>query len=649
MTTRRFLIALALSALTLASGARAEENLADLDLATLMSMDVTVTSASRRAQSIEDAAAAVFVITREDIRRSGATTLPEILELAPGMQVGRVNTRSWAVSTRGFSHRFSNKLLVMVDGRSIYTSAFSGVMWEEQPVFVDNIERIEVVRGPGGALWGVNAVNGVINIITRDAAQTHGPQASAGVGAIETESASLRFGDQASVGDYRVYADHARTEALSPLDGDWTRTLAGFRIDGGAAGGVLSLQGDVHESDFGAQDGAPEIGLSRAAQTGGALLNWRRDYSVGQLELRATAGWTERAPPLEWNESVLGVEGQFSARRLGRHTLTFGGALRRVRDEQSRATSQFLVVSSARDQWSAYGQDEIDFFAERLRITAGAKVEDTGFGGSELQPTLRALLKATPTHTVWAAASRAVRAPARFELHSYIALELSPLITGPSPLPVVLRVSGAEDLDGERLHAYEFGWRWRPGDRFSVDVAAYRNDYDELILTRSLTPRVELFPTPHILQSAEFGNVGAARTEGVEAVVEWAARDWLRLQAFGAWHELRDVALAPGAGTINGNDVGRTLSLHARFDLPRKTELDLSWRGVSPTDDGEIDGYDMVNMRLGWRPLASLELSLGVENLFDERHVEAEDFIDGTPGVELDRSYFARITWRPGR
>lgn len=648
MKTHRSLLAFAFSALTLAAGARAEENLADLDLTTLMSMDVTVTSASRRAQSIEDAAAAVFVITREDIRRSGAATLPEILRMAPGLQVGRVNTRSWSLSARGFNDRFANKLLVMVDGRSIYTAVFSGVMWEEQPVFIDDIERIEIVRGPGGALWGVNAVNGVINIITRSAAATHGLHASAGAGTTQTGSASLRVGDRGAIGDYRVYVDHAKADALQPNDADWTRTQAGFRLDRPLAGGALTLQGDYHDGDFGKVDGFDVLGLPSGAQTSSVLAQWNRGYESGELELRAFNSWTERSRPISWNETTLGLDAQFSATRIGRHTFTAGLDVRRTADEQLRTTSSFSVTETTATQWSVYGQDEMHFFDDRVRVIAGAKFEHSELSDHELQPTLRALWNATEAQTWWAAASRAVRAPSRFELHSIIRIPVPAASSG--PLPVFIELHGDDQLQPETLHAYELGWRWRPGAAFSVDIATYRNEYDDVIREQVIAPRIELLPTPRVVQPIVFANAANAYADGVEASIEWAARDWLRLQASGTWQDMHDVKMAPGARPApNSEDVERILALRARFDLYRDTELDLSWRGVAPTASDQIEGYDVVNARLAWRPVASLELSVAIDNLFDEEHVEARDRISAVDGVALDRSYFARIVWQPSR
>jgi iron complex outermembrane recepter protein len=646
-TLQRSLLLVLISTLTFSGAARADEaDLTDLDLATLMNMDVTVTSASRRAQSVDHAPAAVFVITRDDIRRSGAATLPEALRLAPGVQVGRVNTRSWAVSARGFTHRFANKLLVMVDGRSIYTSAFSGVMWEEQPVFLDDIERIEIVRGPGGALWGVNAVNGVINIITRSAAQTHGVQVSASGGSAPETSASVRAGDDGDWGDYRVYAQRAETDRLRAAESNWLSTMAGFRIDAGLADGALTVQGDVHESDFGTPDGPPEVGLTRRVDTGNALVHWTRASALGAFDLRAFHSWTDRSPPLEWSEMAHGLEAQFAANRIGRHVLTGGAGLRRTADEQDATSSRMTITGSTQTEWSVYGQDEMHFFSDRVHATLGAKIESSEFAGTELQPTLRTLWNATQTHTLWTGFSRVSRAPSRFELHSGLQLSLPPGAL-PAPLPIEVSVMGEKDLKPETMEALEAGWRWRPDPAISVDLALYRNEYEHLILLQSLPYSIVMTPTPHIEAPIVYANAGRAYTEGAELSTEWAARDWLRLQAFATWHDLYGVQLDEGVARPGGQDVGRMLSLRARIDLPHHAQLDLAWRRVGSSFDRRVPEYDNVNVRLAWQPLPGLEASLAIENALDERRVESDDFLNQSLGVEIGRSYLARVIWRP--
>ena len=294
--------------LMIAAGASSQEqNLTDLDLATLMGMDVTVTSATKREQTSSDAAAAVYVITREDIRRSGATSLPEVLRMAPGVEVARISSRGWAVSARGFNGRFATKLLVLIDGRSIYTPLFSGVIWEENAVFLDEVERVEIVRGPGGAMWGINAVNGVVNIITRKAEDSSGLRARVGTGSIEERSAALSYGGSAPMlGDYRVYVDHNELEALEPNGAPLLRTQLGWRLDRGLADGSFTLQGGYNDSDFGDAPGFPIASLPVTSEGGDVSARWDRKFAPGELELSSYYSWVDRGQPGDWDESAFG-------------------------------------------------------------------------------------------------------------------------------------------------------------------------------------------------------------------------------------------------------------------------------------------------------------------------------------------------------
>lgn len=615
-----------------------EADLTDLDLDTLMGMDVAVTSATRRAQAAADAAAAVYVITREDIRRSGSTSLPELLRTVPGVHVARINSRGWAVTSRGFSSRFANKLLVMVDGRSIYSSVFSGVLWEEQSVALEEIERIEIVRGPGGALWGINAVNGVINVITRKAADARGLRVSAGGGSIDEQSAGVSYGSSSEVlGDYRAYADHNEVAELGSSDA-WSHTQAGVRLDRELASGSFTLQGDINEADFGARPPEPNAALPESAQTGNLLAGWQRSTGAGQLELRGHYGWTRRGSPSRWAESALGFDVQFAAERIGAHVLTMGAGYRHAADELKEPWTVLSTVSPkvVQDQWSVYAQDEIHLFDDRVRVIAGAKLEDHEFSGLAFQPTLRALWTLDDAHTVWLAGSRAVRTPSRFELSGHT--EFSGLT--PEGMLVTYQVFGDQHLKAEDLHAYELGWRWRPLHTVSVDLALYRNEYEHLVTGLPLPPVLELAPTPRLRLPSQFVNLSHTYSEGAELSLEWIAARWMRMEAQGTWQ-----TQGGDRGALASVDPKRMFSLQATLDLPLDTELDLDWRSIS--DLPGIDGYQALDARLAWWPTTGIELSVSVDNLFDDEHVEFFDDIALRPGATLGRSYFARFTVRP--
>jgi iron complex outermembrane receptor protein len=637
---------LLVSSLLMACAAQSEEDLTELDLATLMSMDVTVTSAAKRAQASADAAAAVFVITRDDIRRSGATTLPEVLRLAPGLQVARIDARSWAITARGFNTRFANKLQVLVDGRSIYTSLFSGVMWEEQQVPLYTIERIEVVRGPGGALWGINAVNGVINIITRGAADSPALHVEAGSGTVDSELGAVSYGGSIpSIGDYRVYAEHAHTDSYLPNGEPWSRTQAGWRLDRSAAGGQLTLQGDVMEGDFGDIDGYADSNLPGSSRTGNVTALWQGSVTAGAVDARTYYSWADRGLPGRWSESTAGLDLQLSANRVGRHLLTGGIGLRHLEEEQRdpAARVRFSETESTQNQWSIYAQDELHFFDEHLRIIAGAKLEDFAFTGLALQPTLRTLWHLSDTQTLWAAASRAVRTPSRLELFSNISVMV------PGEIPVHFALLGDENLNEEDMDAYELGFRWRPVPRLAIDASLYYNDYKGLITLEGLPPEFDPGPPPHVNKVFRYGNSLDAAVYGAELAVEWAVTDRLRWQFNGNWHRMPG-ELPPSELMLQiASDPKHSFGTRARMDLPHSVELDVSWRYVDALANYDIDAYSSFDLRAAWRPLAPLELSLTLNNALNDKHVEFFDETGAGPGAHFGRSFFGRIVWHLGR
>lgn len=644
MNTQR-LPALVVS-LLIAFAAVAEEDLTDLDLTTLMSMDVIVTSAAKRSQASSDAAAAVFVITRDDIRRSGATTLPEVLRLAPGLHVARIDARSWAISARGFNSRFANKLQVLVDGRSIYTPLFSGVMWEEQLIPLHTIDRIEVVRGPGGALWGINAVNGVINIITQAAADSPGLHIEAGGGTVDSESGGMSYADRSeTIGDYRVYAEHSHTDSYLNSGEPWTRTQAGWRVDRDAAGGQLTFQGDIQEGDFGDVDGYAGSNLPGSSKTGNVSVHWQRPLAMGSLDARTYYSWTDRGLPGRWSEATAGLDLQLSANRIGRHLLTSGIGLRHVDEKQhDQATRvQFSATESSQNHWSIYAQDEIHFFADRVRVIAGTKLEDFAYTGFALQPTLRTLWHVNEDQTLWGAVSRAMRTPSRIELFSRVSVMV------PDVVPVHFMLLGDEHLDEEEMTSYELGWRWRPDPRLTIDASLYYNDYQDLIRVTSLPPEVDLGPPLHINKVFMYANTFDAVVYGAETSVEWAVTDWMRWQVHGNWLHVQDRA-PPSELTLQiASDPRHHFESRLRFDLPFATELDLAWRHVGELENYHIASYSALDLRAAWHPRDSLELSLSVNNVLDREHIEFFDETGGGPGARIGRSVFGRVVWHLGR
>lgn len=625
-----------------AAGEASEQDFAALDLETLMNMDVMITSATKRAQASSDAAAAVYVITSEEIRRSGATSLPELLRVVPGMQVARINSRSWAVTARGFNSRFASKLLVMIDGRSIYTPQFSGVIWEEQTPVIEAIERVEIVRGPGGTLWGINAVNGVINIITRKADDARGLELRAGAGTFEHYAATLSYGGTGeAVGDYALYLDHSERDPFESGGKRLTHTHAGIRIDRPFADGALTLQGNLQDSDFGTAPPPPVLSLATSVRAGDVSATWQRVFeTVGDLELATYYAWSERSSPSRWDESAFGFDAQLNAERIGRHRVTVGAGFRYSTDQLNEIVPSLDLTDTgvAQQQWSFYAQDEIHFFADRVRLILGAKLEDLEFTGTAFQPTARALWHVTDTHTVWAAASRAVRTPSRIELHSVMNTGMET-----PDGPVLLRMYGDEGLEAEELYAYEIGWRWRPARALSFDVAAYRNEYKNLIGGTPLPPVVEFDPMPILVLPAVYMNVGKTHVNGVELVAQWRPTEWLSFEGQGTWLDGGQL----GPVFPESTDPKRMFALRTQADLSDALEIDLTWRSVSEIAGFGVPGHESIDLRIGWRAADSLQLSLAVENLLDNEQRQFIDELGGIPGVSLGRTVLGRIHWRP--
>ena len=460
-----------------ASSQSPKPDLTETSLEALLNMEVT--SASRKQQKIFTTASAIFVIRPEDIRRSGATNIPDLLRMVPGLEVAHIDANKWAISARGFNGRFANKLLVLIDGRTIYSQLFSGVYWDVQDVMLEDIERIEVIRGPGGTVWGANAVNGVINILTRAAKETQGGLLSVGGGNHERGFANVRYGARAgSKGHYRVFAKYFNRgpfELPSGQDANdqWQLGRVGFRGDwqltpqdsltldasfyGGRAGFAARLA--VSFSPPFEEDHAGRTKLS-----GGYLLaRWKRMVSKqSNLALQIYYDRADRHDfPLGEVRQTADFDFTHQAAWGQRHDLVWGLGYRLTTDRtHQHAFTAFLPASHKLSIWSGFVQDEIALFSKRLRLTLGSKFEHNGFTGFEVQPSLRALWSFNPHHAVWGAVSRAVRTPSRVDRDLRFILNIFPSPVGP---PTVITIFGDPVFRSEHLLAYELGYRLQPG------------------------------------------------------------------------------------------------------------------------------------------------------------------------------------------
>lgn len=628
-----------LTAALAAPAAAQEEELPPTELKKLSIeelMDIDVTSVSRRSERLSRAAAAITVITGEDVRRSGATTLAEALRLTASLHVAQADGRTWAITARGFNLTTANKLLVLIDGRSVYTPLFSGVFWDVQHTFLEDVDRIEIIRGPGATLWGANAVNGVINIITKSARVTQGSVARAGAGeGMERAFGGARYGGQ--IGErvfYRAYADYLYRDAMELASGGSARDplrlgQLGFRVDGDASSrDAFTVQGDLYRGLSG------ELIRDDTDLSGGNLLGrWTRRLSgESGLELQVYWDRTHRDIPDNFEEHLdtWDVDFQHQLPVAGRHRLIWGLGYRHFRSdvENSRAVA-WVPEDRNQDLFSAFAQDEIRLKGDRLRLTVGSKFEVTEATGLEVQPSVRMSWTPSDRRTLWGAISRAVRTPTRIDQDVRFLL--------PDGTPFVL---GNEGFDSEKLLAYEAGYRYLIRPELLLDVAAFYNVYDDL---RSQELRVPGSRFPVVL-----ANELEAETWGGEVRINYEAAPWWRLQLAYARFE-KNLELDPGStdptgGLAEGNDPDSRALFRSSFDLPRNVQLDGWLRYVDRLPSPVVPSYTELDLRIGWSPIPALDLSLIGRNLLHGSHPEF-----GTPTPqrkEVRRSVYGRVTWR---
>lgn len=631
---------------------RHTEELTGLSLEALM--DIEVTSVSKRPEKRSEAAAAIYVITPERLRRWGVTSLPDALRMVPGLQVARIDANKWAISARGFNSRFANKLLVMIDGRSVYTPLFAGVYWDMQDPPLEDIERIEVIRGPGGTLWGANAVNGVINVITKSAQETQGGRVALSAGSEEHTLGTVRYGGRLSPEAwYRAYAKYRDTDAgeAPAARDDWQLGQAGFRADWQGDTDQLTVQGDYYEGESGQRVTVPsdppparstladDVGLRGA----NLLARWqRRPGGDSTFMLQAYFDLVERdGQVLHEDRDIFDLELQHDLMFGERHRASWGLGYRHTRDE-TRCNETFCLDPASRTVhlFSAFGQLEAALVPEELLLTVGTKLEHNDFTGFEYQPNVRLAWLVDPRHTLWAAVSRAVRTPSRGE-HD-VRLRVLP---GGSPTGVPWVLQGNRDFDSERLLAYELGYRWRASERFSLDLTAFFNDYAEL---RSYDP--DNPPPPEL--GLPFDNRLEGATYGFEAFAEWRVNDAWRLDGGYGYLEV-DLQRPDGSrddfsSGLEDTSPRHQANLSSMVELSPTLEWDtvLRYTGSIRANAVDIPAHLGLDMRLGWRVGHDLQIAVVGRNLLDDQHPEfPPDFIQ-TQGTEVQRSLRIDLQWR---
>ena len=630
-------------------------------------MEVEVTTVSKHREKLTSAPAAVSSLNADDLQRAAAKTLPDALRLVPGMQVGRVSAHGAAISARGFADVFANKLLVLQDGRSVYTPLFSGVYWDAQDTMFEDIERIEVVRGPGGTLWGANAVNGVINILTKPASETQGGLAAVTAGTDPRISARARYGgalDRAT--HFRVYAKHTHhddTHAVAGGDSadDWRLSQTGFRVDRqNTADNTLTLQGDAYRARedqiFILASNLPPFTrstLSRSAFEGANLLGRWTQRSADERELmvqgyfdytgRDTAifGETRRTFDLE-------AQHRFSAPR---QQITLGLGYRTTADRIKNTPDITLVPARRRiDLWNAFVQDDIEL-SRNTRLILGSKLEHNDFTGWEVQPGMRLLWTPDDRQTFWASAARAVRTPSRAEDD----VRLRQITTIPG---VSIVSSGSRNFDSEVLAAFEAGWRFHARDRFSIDLATFVNRYRGL-RTSELTPgSLQLLgqlsspvpPRPPIVLMATQANGLRGETYGGElALAAHVASGWRLRAAYSHLETALHRSSASTDGSAERAGEGRTPKhqgyLWSQHDFSARWRFDWIVRAVSRLPSLRVPRYVTADARLAWRPAERIELSISGRNLLDRHHPEFPPTTIVSPAAEVRRSGHLEMTY----
>ena len=646
-------------------GAGGADDFTSFSLEDLMAVEVT--TASKRAERASDAAAAVFVLTRDDISRSGAVTVADALRLVPGVNVAQINANSWAVTVRGFNSRFSNKLLVMIDGRSVYTPLFSGTLWDQQNIVLEDVERIEVVRGPGGALWGANAVNGVINIITRSARDTQGVLVKAAGGDEYQAEALVRVGGKIGEnGAFRVYGKFEQfdeNEAATSVNAndDWRNFRGGFRTDFDlSATDTLTMTGEISVIDAGETLDVPLLTFpflerrdADIERVGAHLLaQWTRDLGDGsELAIQGYVDFSDiEIPQGEEQRLTLDVTAQHSFAVGERHDLLWGVGFRNISDEITN--SEFVAFADTERSvqiFSGFVQDTYKA-AGNLDIVLGAKFEHNDFTGFEIQPSARFVWRASEEATFWGAVSRAVRTPSRAEDDiRAIAAVVPPGFPGnPGMLPLALQFTGDRNIDSETLIAYELGARFRLAETVSFDVTGFFNKYGDLRGSRVGAPALTLAPTPHVIVPLTVDELVDADTHGVEAVFDWQVAPNWRFQATYAYLSTDgDVPAFPDirAGVPGASDPKHTANLRSLFDVTKNLKVDAALRFVDDLDGFGIDSYVALDARVAWRLNDNIELAVTGRNLTEGEHFEfGTDPSFSTVPTSVERSVFAAVT-----
>lgn len=601
-------------------------------------MNIEVTSVSRRPEDIREVASAIQVITQQDIRNSGVKTLPEALRLANNLQVGQVNASQWAISSRGFTNVLANKLLVLIDGRTVYTPLYAGVFWDIQNLILEDIDRIEVISGPGGTQWGANAVNGVINIITKSSRDTRGVFAEAVTGTTVEGLGSVRYGGNLSENvTFRMFGTGFKMgntiEANTGQESkdNWSSIHGGFQVDWAVSDkSNLTLQQNIYKT----RPNPNAIATIGKAIGDNTILRWNQKSSEKyDFQLQAYYDYTERHYPTGLGERLRIYDIDWDNRlRVGdRHMLSFGTNIR-IRDHKvdNLPLSKFLPAERYMNLFSVFVQDQISFADGKVRFTLGSKLEHNNYTGIEIQPSARVSITAAKNQTFWAAVSRAVKTPSR--LDEDIAIYAN---------PTTLFFSGGENFKSETLVAYEAGWRSQLLEKVSVSLSTFYNQYDFI---RSAEP-----PTPPAkFPAITLANGVKGTSYGAELAGTYKVNEWWYMKGGYTWFR-KDLEVKPTSRDLNNasaesNDPGYQLQVQSNIKFSQRFDFGATYRYIDDLPKPYVPAYGSLDLRLGVKFLDFFEFNLVGQNLLDDKHRE---FIPSSPSPrQIERGVYGRLTFR---
>ncbi|USE36320.1 TonB-dependent siderophore receptor [Endozoicomonas sp. SCSIO W0465] len=674
-----------------------DNGLLDLSLEELISLDVPdVTSVSKRKQRLMDSPAAVFVITDEDILRSGVTSIPEALRMVPGMQVARLNSNTWSISTRGFNYIFANKLLVLIDGRTVYSPLFSGVNWDVQDTMLEDIARIEVIRGPGAALWGANAVNGVINIITKHAADTQSGLLSTGFGSEEKAFAAYRYGGElGDDGYYRAFFKTFNRDALATANGsdandDWQLNRAGLRADWRTeTGAEASLQSEIYDGTtrpalkiFNADTFTQDlITHQNRDQRGGHLIGNYKHYLADGSHF-TLKGYYDRYENYDYRvtekRDIGDLEFQHQILPRNNHDIIWGMGYRLTKYNLSGMNNITMGETRRTDQlYSAFIQDHITLTPE-WALTLSSRFEHNDFTGYEVQPNASLTWKISDQQTLWLKAASALKTPSISET-SVTSRGITFLREDDSPIPTIatldlLAISGNKQLESEKLFALEVGYREQFNNRLLFDITAFFNQYKDLLVyidqTDCLDGTSSLFSvcsynggSPNIEGDivleypTTFSNELTANTFGLELTTDWQAKPWWKLQfnySFLGVDAFSDKSNSPITNDyLKGNEnlletlsANHTANIRSYMNLPNQWYLDFWVRYMDNLKNARVKAYTALDVRVAKKIGKDLEFSLTGKNLFDKQRLEFSEVFSGLGETEVQESWYLQLRWQ---